>query len=248
MPCASCTHLVAHRVESACQRSNADAILAGEVPAAAKAPEALPLAGLRLLLPSGCFVLDGLDSQVQAAFDAAVQKLRAAGAAVTSQDCALFDEAHKLYDGGGFAGPESYQIHKQTLECHGELYDPNVAKRIKLGAQASAASYVQLGIDRKRIIAEARALLAPYDAMIMPAVPCVAPAIAEVADGDMYVKLNMQLLRNTGLINVLDGCAATIPCHSAGEGPVGFMVAGMGGTDKHTLAAALAVEKALGRV
>ena len=180
------------------------------------------------------------------AFARAVDKLSAAGAVVTTREAPVFDTAHALFEGGGFAGPESYQIHRATLAEHKDLYDPNVANRIELGAAATAANYMQLGIDRRRVMSEARALLAPYDAMILPTVACVAPTIAEVdASMETYAKFNLLLLRNTGLINMLDGCAATLPCHAAGEAPVGLMVAGMAGTDSHILAASLAIESAL---
>jgi aspartyl-tRNA(Asn)/glutamyl-tRNA(Gln) amidotransferase subunit A len=57
----------------------------------------------------------------------------------------------------------------------------------------------------------------------------------------------MHILRNPGLINFLDGCAASVPCHEPGSGPVGLMVCGTAGTDRHTLAVAAALERALGR-
>ena len=166
--------------------------------------------------------------------------------AFTQLDAAVFDEAHNLYEGGGFAGPESYQIHRKTLESHRELYDPNVAARIDLGAAASAADYVQRKVDRDVIIQRSSELLAPYDAMLLPTTACVAPTIAEVDESmEAYARMNLLLLRNTGLINMLDGCALSLPCHAKGEPPVGLMVAGMGGADTRVLAAGLAIEAAL---
>jgi len=52
-------------------------------------------------------------------------------------------------------------------------------------------------------------------------------------------------LRNAGLANFLDGCAATLPCHAPGEAPVGLMVCGVAMSDRHVLAAARAVEGVL---
>ena len=82
--------------------------------------------------------------------------------------------------------------------------------------------------------------------MIMPTTACLAPKISECNSSmDTYAKYNMLLLRNTGLINMLDGCAVSLPCQAPGDAPVGFMVAGMGGTDKHLLAASMAIEAAV---
>ena len=88
--------------------------------------------------------------------------------------------------------------------------------------------------------------LAGFDAMIMPTVACIPPTIADCESSmETYAQYNLLLLRNTGLINMLDGCAASLPCHTNGEPPVGLMVAGLAGEDKHVLAAARAVEGAL---
>ena len=62
-----------------------------------------------------------------------------------------------------------------------------------------------------------------------------------------YVALNLKLLRNPGLVNALDGCAASLPCHVPGEAPVGFSVAGMRGTDAHVLGVAQAIEAVLNK-
>ena len=54
-------------------------------------------------------------------------------------------------------------------------------------------------------------------------------------------------MRNNGLINFLDGCAVTLPCHAPRAAPVGFMVAGTAGSDRRILAVAAAIERALSR-
>ena len=97
------------------------------------------------------------------------------------------------------------------------------------------------------MIEEASALMAPYDAMLLPTTPATAPTIEAVSASEAeYVKWNMAMLRNTGLINMLDGCAATIPIHPPGTPPVGLDGRGDGGTDKAILSVAMALEGALG--
>jgi aspartyl-tRNA(Asn)/glutamyl-tRNA(Gln) amidotransferase subunit A len=54
------------------------------------------------------------------------------------------------------------------------------------------------------------------------------------------------VLRNAGLVNFLDGCAVTVPCHEPGNGPAGLMVCGTAMSDRRTLAVAVAIERALG--
>ena len=67
-----------------------------------------------------------------------------------------------------------------------------------------------------------------------------------VASDDAFFKANGLLLRNTFAINFLDGCAFSLPCHRAGELPVGLMLSSVQGDDARLAAVALAVEAALG--
>mmetsp|Transcript_44262 Transcript_44262/g.145015 ORF Transcript_44262/g.145015 Transcript_44262/m.145015 type:complete len:463 (-) Transcript_44262:69-1457(-) len=225
-----------------------DAILAADgQPADARAPEPAALPSLRLLAPR-CFALDDLDPPVAAAFERALAALSAAGARISTADAPCLDAAHALFAGGGFAGAEAAQIHRALLKTKRELYDPNVAKRIEAGEGFfSGADYVQLGLDRRAVIGEAAELLSQYDAVLLPTTPSVAPTIEEVSvSGDEYARWNLRMLRNPGLINMIDGCAVSLPCHSPGEeAPIGLMVAGVGGSDRRVLAVARAIEESL---
>jgi len=76
----------------------------------------------------------------------------------------------------------------------------------------------------------------------------VAPAIEPLrASDEAYGTANMLMLRNPSLINFLDGCALSLPCHAPGEAPVGLTIAGCGGQDRHVLEAGTAIEAALTR-
>ena len=106
-------------------------------------------------------------------------------------------------------------------------------------------SYVVLHSRRRWIVAVERQL-AGFDAMIMPTVPIVAPKITDLqASDDAYYAANGLILRNPTMINFLDGCAVSLPCHAKGSAPVGLSLAAPGGHDHRLLSIALAVEKAL---
>jgi aspartyl-tRNA(Asn)/glutamyl-tRNA(Gln) amidotransferase subunit A len=219
-----------------------DAILAGET--ANRLPD-LPIKGLRLLVPQS-LVLEALDEHVARAFEAALSRLSASGAVVTTAPVPAFDRHDEYFRNGGFSGAEAVVIHKPWQERFGE-YDRRVAQRITLGKNLSATDYVELIRMRTVFQQEVRAASATFDAMVMPAVSCVAPTIAEVdASDDAYFAWNGRFTRNCGLINFLDGCAATVPCHEPGSAPVGFMVCGNTLADSHVLAVAHAVERLLG--
>lgn len=219
-----------------------DAVLAGQ---AAPPLASLPLRHLRLLVPAGA-LLDGLDSEVARAFDAALARLSQAGAAIVSAPLALLDGHADWFVGGGIAGAEAYVVHRPRLDqLH--RYDPRVGDRIALGERISAADHIALVRARERAIDAFAAVAAPFDAVLMPTVACTAPSIEEVACSDeAYVRWNLRLLRNAGVVNFLDGCALTLPCHVPGGAPVGLSVCGPQGADRHVLAVGVAIERALG--
>jgi aspartyl-tRNA(Asn)/glutamyl-tRNA(Gln) amidotransferase subunit A len=96
---------------------------------------------------------------------------------------------------------------------------------------------------RRAWIAEAQQTLQGFDVMLCPTVPMVAPLMEPLLeDDDAFFKVNRLLLRNPSAINYMDGCAWSLPCHDAGELPVGLMVSGMAGQDAHLAGVALALE------
>jgi aspartyl-tRNA(Asn)/glutamyl-tRNA(Gln) amidotransferase subunit A len=220
-----------------------DAILAGEPEGPLPTMQAK---GLRLLVPRSS-VLDELDKEVAAAFDASLGTLSKAGAMLDEQPVPQFDRQGEYFKGGGYAGAEAYHIHRAEEARIGE-FDPRVGKRILMGRNLGASDYLLLGDLRAQFMREVEALAAGFDAILMPTVPCIAPTIAEAdASDEDYFRWNMRILRNNGLINFLDGCAASLPCHEPGGAPVGLMVCGVGGSDRHTLAVSAAIERALAR-
>ncbi len=219
-----------------------DAVLAGEAPEPL-APAALP--GLRLAVPRDV-VLDDVDEGVGRAFARALARLSEAGAQVEEIAIPEFAEVAGLNARGGLSAAESYAWHRHRLAAHRDAYDPRVATRILRGEALSAADYIDLLSLRADLVRRATLRLAPYDAVLFPTVPVAPPEIAPLeADDALYGRTNLLTLRNSTLINVIDGCAASLPMHRAGEAPAGLTVAGVAGSDRRLLAVAAAVEAAL---
>jgi aspartyl-tRNA(Asn)/glutamyl-tRNA(Gln) amidotransferase subunit A len=220
-----------------------DAVLAAE-PHGALAH--IEVHGLRLLVPRSSAVED-LDRDVGTAFQSALARLSKASALISELRVPQFDRQNEYFKGGGYAGAEAYHIHRANQERI-DAYDPRVGKRILLGKGLTASDYLAFGDLRVGFMREVEALAEPFDAILMPTVPCIAPSIAEVdASDDEYFRWNTRVLRNNGLINFLDGCAASVPCHEPGSAPVGLMVCGVAGSDRHILAVAAAIERTLTR-
>src|SRR5260221_12948020 len=103
--------------------------------------------------------------------------------------------------------------------------------RILRGEAISAADYIDLLDARKSLITRATVRLAPYDALVLPTTANTPPRISDLADDEAYTAANLRALRNCTLINMIDGCAISLPAHREGEVPVGLMLAASDGTD-----------------
>ncbi len=219
-----------------------DAILASET---IDLPQAAALRGLRLAIPT-TVALDGMDDIVSATFARTVERLRAAGVQITEIEVPAFARLASINAAGGFTASEAWTFHRALIARRGQEYDPRVGSRIRRGEAMSAADYVDLLAARRAWIAEVDAVFAPFDAAIMPTVPVVAPVIDTlVASDDAYFAANGAILRNPTLINFLDGCSLSVPCHAPGEAPVGLMIAASAGADRRVLAIGQAIETLL---
>lgn len=227
-------------------RSVADAVLMHGI-LAARLPQPLrrPLRALRLGVPS-TWMLDGLDAPVASAFEAALRALATAGAQIETVDMPALAGLTQLQAGGGFPAAESWAWHRHRLATQEPEYDPRVALRIKRGAQISAADYLDLQHARQGLVARFEDAAQDFDALLSPTVPITAPPLAPLlADDALFFSTNALLLRNPSAVNLLDGCALSLPCHPRDGLPVGLMVWAPAMHDDAVLGVSLAIEAVL---
>jgi len=215
-----------------------DAVLAGE-PAVDLAP--FPLTRLRLALPQ-TMVLENVEPAVARAFEAALAMLGKAGARIADIPLRELAELPQINAKGGLAAPEAYALHRSLIAKAEKMYDPRVLVRILRGQEQDAADYIELLNARADFIRRVVAVTAPYDALVMPTVPVTAPRLADLAADDAYRHANFLVLRNPSIANFLDRCSISIPCHRAGDAPVGLMLIGEHHADRRLLAIAGAIE------
>jgi Asp-tRNA(Asn)/Glu-tRNA(Gln) amidotransferase A subunit family amidase len=238
-------------------RSVRDAIVAHEVLAGrAVVRSDKPLSALRLAVPRTA-MLDALDPTVAKAFDRSLKALRDGGARIEEIALEPIRDLGTLQSTGGFTAAESYAWHRELLASRGADYDPRVRFRIERGANMKAYEYIDLIRARREWIGRVQSALEGFDAALSPTTPIVAPPIAQVAPAsgadaakdaaldEEFFRVNASLLRNCSVINMLDGCAISIPCHAAGELPVGLMIWQCALQDDAVLNIALRAEQAL---
>ncbi len=218
-----------------------DAVLADE-PVQPLLPR--PIRGMRLAVPT-TVALDELNDEVARTFERALETLSHQGALIERIAVPEFLDVGVMNTKGGFAAAESYAWHRYLIASHGDVYDPRVSSRILRGEAISAADYIDLLEARKSLIARATVRLAPYDALVMPTSAITPPRIADLADDKAFTRANLLSLRNCTLINMIDGCAISLPCHRQGEAPVGLMLAASGGSDRRIFELAAAMEPGL---
>ena len=209
-------------------RSVRDAMLAHEILSAQRITRSsAPLSCYRLAVVKP-IMQDDLDSVVSSAWQRTLTQLRACGANIEEIELPQLNELASLLPAGGFSATESYAWHHAHIQQHASQYDPRVLARILRGANMSAREYIAITQARKQWIIRMEAALRGFDAVLSPTVPIIAPLIDTVAPGperdDAFIQVNAQLLRNTSVVNMLDGCAISIPCHQPPELPVGLMI------------------------
>ena len=207
--------------------------------------EPASLRGLTFGVPTA-ILLDKLDQPVERAFASALTRISRAGATIKEF---RLQELQDEFDGSrlvNFSGYEAYRLPRERLETSEAAFDPRVAKRLMLGANMKEKDYQSLHVLREKLMASANKTTAGFDALLTPTVPIVAPALAELdrSDEDLY-RINSLLLRNAAPFNVLNRPAWSLPCHAAGDAPVGLMVVGETNGDAKLQRLGVAIESAL---
>jgi aspartyl-tRNA(Asn)/glutamyl-tRNA(Gln) amidotransferase subunit A len=218
-----------------------DAILSNE---AIPSFEARDLNGIRVLVPT-TIGLDNLDPLVASAFERTLRILSESGIHVTTADVPEFSQIPVMNAKGGFAAAESYAWHAALLSRDGDRYDPRVSVRIRRGAQQSAADLISLMDARAGLIEAITARMRNFDVLVLPTVPITPPRIKDLEDDEEYTRVNLLALRNPSIINMMDGCAISIPMQRDHEPPMGLMIAACNGQDRTVLEVARAFETAL---
>ncbi|WP_372394902.1 amidase [Azospirillum sp. HJ39] len=220
-----------------------DAVLADTVPGEGSLTPA-PLAGQSFLVPRGR-LFDGVEPAVSDAFEAALDRLRVAGAHVADGSIeAELDALAGLDRIGVFTAIELAGTLADLGIASLDGIDPKTRARIEAGGKTPAADYVRMQRRRAGLIGLMDERLSRQPFLLLPTVPLTAPAIADTAEDAAFHRVNMALLRNTRVANLFDLPAISLPVPAAGL-PVGLMAIGRRGSDRSLLGIAAGMEAAL---
>ena len=215
------------------------AVLSGEARPAARRRS---VAGLRVGVVS-TLLADGLDEMVGNHYGRALAALSRAGAELRDVAVPCFAAGSDI--NAIIVAAEAHAIHAAHLDRLETVGDPNVLRRIRAGAGVTAAALAEARLRRDDARAAFHAVAAGFDVLVAPTVPVVAPTIAAVERD--FDRLNALVLRNPSRVNLVDGCAATVPMGGPDGLATGLMAMGRNGDDWAVLAIAEAIEAVLAR-
>ncbi|PWC51588.1 amidase [Azospirillum sp. TSA6c] len=204
----------------------------------------LSLVGQSFLVARGR-LFDGTEPAVAAAFEAALDRLRAAGAQVVDGSIeAELDALAELDRIGVFTAIELAATLADLGITALDGIDPKTRARIEAGGKAPAADYVRMQHRRAALIRLMDERLTRHPVLLLPTAPMTAPTIADVLDDAAFHRVNLALLRNTRVANLFDLPAISLPVPADGL-PVGLMAMGRRGGDRSLLGIAAGIEAAL---
>ncbi len=200
----------------------------------------------RLCVPVGGLCAD-MDPEVEAVFEATVDRLAGQGWHITRRPLASLETvADLLAELGSLATWEAAGVHRHLLEHPDQVaaLDPLVGLRLAAGADMPLARVEALRIARPGLIRQFAAELAG-DLLLVPSVCCNAPRRAD-CDASLaeMMAINVRVLRNTMILSFVDAPGVSLPMGAAGR-PMGVLLSGGAGDDAPVLGAAFALERAL---
>ena len=214
------------------------AALTGSTAIDTQAPEGL---GGRRFAALQTIVLDELRDAPAAAYEAALESLRAAGAEVVPVDAP--EIVGPMGDAGVLYTTEAWGTWRETIEADPEAMFAPIRARFEAGKTFSGADYVAAWqrLDDARAVWARR--MAGFDAVLSPTAPNLPPKIDRLMEqGDYYVTENLLTLRNTRVGNLMGLAALTLP---SGTPSCGLQVLGRAGGEAALLRLGLSLERAL---
>ena len=195
------------------------------------APPSLSRLRVGVLPTSGTYCDVPADSEVEAAFDAAVEVIRTLVAEVRESELPVPDL-------GSLIDAEAYAFHAPHLEATPELYDPRTRQAVLAGRGIPAAESARLREELARHRASIHRAFERVDLMVMPTLPEPAMAIRD-ADEPFAQSACTFAFSIAGLP------AISLPCGFSRSGlPIGLHISGPPFAEPRVLALAQAYEHA----
>ncbi len=205
---------------------------------------AAPITGLRVGVLTDEYHREVADD-VRAPFRAALDVLAERGLDLEDVEFPRANEARTAAATVLFA--EAASVHERWLRDRAADYGVDTLALLQQGQFITATQYLRAQRVRTLVVNEVGTLLRRYAALVLPAIPVVAPAIGQptVTLGGRPGDARGAVTRLVRLINFVGLPAITVPCGFGADGlPVGLQVVGRAMDEPTVLAIAHAYERA----
>ena len=196
---------------------------------------------LRFGIPSGAFT-DGLDNRIQRDFESTLSKLETKGHTLVTVDMRFASENRTAMI--GIVSSEAHKVYRDSLQRLESIGDPQVLRRMRASESLSEQDISDSHTTREASVTLFEQALRDVDVMLAPTIAIETPTLAEAEQN--FDVVNPSLLRNTTMINLVDGCAMSMPVPIDGENsPAALMVAAANGNDDRVLGVSDQIRQAL---
>lgn len=168
------------------------------------------------------WALDGVEPQVAAAFEAALEALASAGARI--RDVAMPDTAPLARSWVPACAVETALAHEALFRERRGDYGPALGALVHIGGTIRAVEHARIGEARRTIVARLQALFDEDMLLATPALPVAVPTLAEAAEATADPA---EMLRFTAPWNFAGNPTLSLPCGFDRAGlPIGFQLVG----------------------
>jgi aspartyl-tRNA(Asn)/glutamyl-tRNA(Gln) amidotransferase subunit A len=181
--------------------------------------------GLRIAFGETVF-FDDVDREVEKAVREAGRVLGALGAHLTSVAVPEAEEAWAEKMRPLLIPAEGCAINRDFLDKHLAELDPAIGPRMLTGRSLCAPDYFALLRRYAELREKVQWTLRDVDALVVPTTMAPAWTLTAIdASAETYLDYNMRVHRNTGIGNILNLCAVSLPCGITSNGlPIGLMI------------------------
>ena len=176
-----------------------------------------------------CNLFDDMDPEVKRIVDAGILLLQ--------QFASLKELTLPVDKDRTVSAAETFAYHAEHVAASPDAYQPETLRRIRSGAEISAADYIRKKQELDALRRGANALFKDVDVIVTPTVPIPPPTIEELTGDPTKLRpAELVMLRNTRPFNVLGLPAVSVPCGFTKAGlPVGMQIAGPPGAEATVL-------------
>lgn len=181
--------------------------------------------GLRIAFGETIF-FEGLDPEVEKAVREAGKVFSSLGAQVSSIAIPEAAAAWAEKNRGLLIPAEGCVANREYLDQHLDELDPVIGPRMLSGRTLSTPDYILLLRRYAELRERVRTTLRDVDAVVVPTTMVPAQPIDAIdATPAAYLEHNMKFHRNTGIGNILNLCAVSVPCGFSLKGlPIGLQI------------------------